>query len=295
MRQLPVLLSLIATMAVAGCTQTGQIIADPGLPTTGAATGDGAFDVATLELHALEDELFSLINEERERAGAGRLTRDPRVDGAARTESARMATEGFLSEEDPEGRFAGERLLERGIFHFGATELVYSLEPGAATDVAQETVAAWLARPVDRARLLDYGAGTEIAGVGISCITGTPASCTVAADLASTFMRVNRTMRKGVAYPFSAYPGDGTSQKEVVMRMDVTATQGVDVLVLEEGELQKFLKNGLYQFVFKEKDTTALETTLSFQPGDVIVIDASKADIWHGPRDINLSLGLTIL
>lgn len=129
----------------------------------------GATDaIATREqsASAVRERLYTLINEERARAGLGRLERDPRLEEIARRHSLDMAGNNFTGHISPTTGGPDDRLRAAGIqfAYFGENV-------GLGYTSAEDIHGGFMDSPGHRKILLDprythYGVGVETRGSG---------------------------------------------------------------------------------------------------------------------------------
>jgi hypothetical protein len=123
-----------------------------------SAMGFAAEDDAAVR--ALEKEIISRTNDERELRGLAALTENEKLRKAALAHSHNMALQRTLSHE-LDGRNADERVKEAGYDYFAVGENVAYNQP-----TAEDVVAEWMSSPGHRANILNKDF-TEI-GVGIA-------------------------------------------------------------------------------------------------------------------------------
>lgn len=97
-------------------------------------------------------EIFSLVNNERVKAGLPALTADPRLDATSVTKCDRMIAGDFFSHTEPNGTGYQELIRTAGIpgLKWGGE----NIEAGVSTDPAQ-IVKYWMDSPGHRATILD--------------------------------------------------------------------------------------------------------------------------------------------
>ncbi|MCR4397211.1 MAG: CAP domain-containing protein, partial [Candidatus Saccharicenans sp.] len=131
-------------------------------------SGDATDAIATREQSAstVREKLYSLINEERARAGLGRLERDPRLEEIAERHSLDMARNNFIGHISPTTGGPDDRLRAAGIqfSHFGENV-------GQGYTSAEDLHRGFMDSPGHRMILLDprythYGVGVETRGSG---------------------------------------------------------------------------------------------------------------------------------
>lgn len=106
--------------------------------------------------------LLQLVNQERERAGVSPVTLNENLSRAAQALADDLAAHGVLSHQDSRGAGLDARLVQAGYIAAVSAELVAG---GRAT--AEQTVADWLANPINRETLLtptvsDAGVGYAV-------------------------------------------------------------------------------------------------------------------------------------
>jgi uncharacterized protein YkwD len=107
-----------------------------------------------------EQQVVALINNERRRAHCPALRVDGKLRAAARSHSADMATNNFISHTGTDGSSATDRMQKAG-YPQGLSELL-----ARGGDNPQAVVRSWSRDKADRAELLDCGA--RAIGVGVA-------------------------------------------------------------------------------------------------------------------------------
>lgn len=129
-------------------------------PTTTAPDPTSAPEVAAAE------QVITLVNEERARAGCAPLVRDDGLTRLAQAHSRDMAERGYFSHDDPEGRTPWDRAAAAGVDNLGGENIAKG-----QTD-AQTVMASWMASDGHRANILNCDFRTI--GVGVHFADGGP-------------------------------------------------------------------------------------------------------------------------
>lgn len=113
-----------------------------------------------------ENEVLSLVNQERAKAGCQPVTADPRLGSLARDYSKDMADRGFFSHTDPDGNSPWDRAKARGIQNMGGENIARGQSD------AKAVMNAWMNSPGHRANILNCDFKTL--GVGAHFAQGGP-------------------------------------------------------------------------------------------------------------------------
>jgi uncharacterized protein YkwD len=97
-----------------------------------------------------EDQVVTLVNQERAKAGCGALTVDARLANAARAHSQDMATRDYFDHNTPEGVDPGKRITNAGYNWQAWGENIAMGQPDPAS-----VMQAWMNSPGHRANILN--------------------------------------------------------------------------------------------------------------------------------------------
>jgi uncharacterized protein YkwD len=97
-----------------------------------------------------EDQVLDLINEERASSGLNALTRDSRLDTAARLHSADMACSNYFAHDSLDGSTPWDRIRRQGYEYWSAAE---NIAAGYATPA--DVVAGWMGSSGHKANILN--------------------------------------------------------------------------------------------------------------------------------------------
>lgn len=111
---------------------------------TTPTTGSGAA--------SYEDQVLTLVNQERAKAGCASLTRDSRLAGAAHAHSADMAANGYFDHTTPAGVTAAQRITNAG---YSWSSMGENIAEGQATPAS--VMQAWMNSSGHRANILNCG------------------------------------------------------------------------------------------------------------------------------------------
>ena len=117
---------------------------------------------------SLEQEIFDLINEEREAEGLPALTRNSKADWVARAHSQDMLDQNYFDHINPNGDSPGQRLIDGGIPWFAYGENI-AWSKGSETGLAELIVLKWMESSGHRANILDErDRGFTETGIGVA-------------------------------------------------------------------------------------------------------------------------------
>jgi len=106
---------------------------------------------------AIELRLFRLVNDARARAGLPALAFSRSLMAATHFHSADMAFAGYLGYDGPAGDSPADRVVRAGLDYRELAENCYRDGSGSLAQLANRTLAQWLARPAYRGNLLSPG------------------------------------------------------------------------------------------------------------------------------------------
>jgi uncharacterized protein YkwD len=123
----------------------------PATATVAAAKRDvSPASVSTNPSAPIQQQVLSLVNQNRRRGGCGDLSLDRRLIRAAYEHAADMARRGYFAHESPNGDRAGDRVEEAG-YHWQR----YGENIARGQDSAYEVVDGWMHSPEHRENILD--------------------------------------------------------------------------------------------------------------------------------------------
>jgi uncharacterized protein YkwD len=116
----------------------------------------------------MEDQVTTLVNAERAKAGCGKLRTDARLHKAARDYSALMANKNFFSHTGPDGSSFVDRVADAGYPRASAAaeNIAYGYRDAAAV------VKGWMGSAGHRANILNCS--HKAVGVGLAYRQSTP-------------------------------------------------------------------------------------------------------------------------
>ena len=139
------------------------------LPSTESGTGSSTAPPAAKDkITTMEDEVTSLINKERAKAGCGAVKTDERMRAAGRAHSGDMAKNNYFSHTGRDGSSFVDRLARAGYPREGAAGENIAYGYGSA----QAVVTGWMNSPDHRKNILNCSAKST--GVGLAYRGNTP-------------------------------------------------------------------------------------------------------------------------
>lgn len=184
---------VVSTFGMAGCEGTtipggdgtaekddGTVNSDPEVDQDKSAgeddtTGDDATvgdDNSVSETEAIENEIFTLINQERTSRGLTALAKNLNVAAVARAHSQDMIDRDFFSHTNPDGDGPADRLVAAGLRWGAYGENIAKILGG--TDLAQEAVTMWMNSTPHRNNILNATLFDETGvGVALDAASGT--------------------------------------------------------------------------------------------------------------------------
>ncbi|MFJ7958949.1 sigma-70 family RNA polymerase sigma factor [Streptomyces sp. NPDC096319] len=131
-------------------TRTTAPAPDPVRTTTRPTSGSGAGSGSGSGSGSTEQEVISLVNAERSKAGCGPLTEHPLLTKAAQGHSDDMAARNFFDHTNPDGDGPGERVTAAGY-----TWSTYGENIAQGQTTAAQVMDSWMNSPGHRANILN--------------------------------------------------------------------------------------------------------------------------------------------
>ena len=140
--------------------------------TAAAACADANVDPGGVTEARVVAATQCLVNAERARRGLGALTRDDRLDVAARRHARDMVARQYFAHRSPEGRHSSDRIRSAGYLASASAWVVGENLAWGTYDRAtpRAIVAAWMASPGHRANILDR----RYRQIGVGLAPGNP-------------------------------------------------------------------------------------------------------------------------
>jgi uncharacterized protein YkwD len=126
---------------------------------------------ADLTISAGESEVVRLLNVERAKAGLVAVRVDSRLTSIARARSADMATKGYFSHVQPDGRSVFDFIAQRGITWYSAGEIIAWNTSATIADSATAARDGWMNSPGHRAIVMS--SDFNYIGIGVAIEAGT--------------------------------------------------------------------------------------------------------------------------
>ncbi|MEV4416487.1 CAP domain-containing protein [Catellatospora sp. NPDC049609] len=159
---------VIAAVTPRGATRPAPATSAPRTPPAGARGPAPRPSPESARVTAMEDQVTSLINRERERAGCPPVHTDERLRAAARRHSADMAQHDYFSHTSRDGSSFVDRVADAGYprRHAAGENIAYGYP------TAESMVDAWMASTGHRSNILNCDA--RATGVGLAYQGRTP-------------------------------------------------------------------------------------------------------------------------
>ncbi len=180
------LLALLTCLALA--------LAAPVASAAGAECANADVDPETVGQAQVIDATLCLVNGQRTSRGLGALTRNGRLDAAARRHSSDMVERRYFAHRSPEGRQPADRIRAAGYLTSATAWVVGENLAWGTYDRAtpRAIVKAWMGSPGHRANMLDR----RYREIGLGVAAGNPVLGNDAgATYATTFGQVARARR----------------------------------------------------------------------------------------------------
>lgn len=171
-------------LALSACTQPAVV--GPAPPTTPAADAQAEWGAQAYQVQqtwrlrlrdylvrrrialAIEAEIFTLVNQERAKAGLTPFSHETAMRNVARLHSIDMAAKNYFAHNSPDGKTPADRLKAASIgFSAWAENIRWVSAPrtGVANDIMYEAGTGWMNSPGHRANILNPNL-TQL-GVGV--------------------------------------------------------------------------------------------------------------------------------
>ena len=121
------------------------------------------------QIKKYRNEIFDLMNYEREKRDIEKLLRSSKLDKIAQEYSERMLKENFYAHTDPQGRNHYDRLQEEKVFYKVATENLDRFLAYSDTNLGEAVVYGWIKSPEHSIAILDEENLWSSVGIGLSC------------------------------------------------------------------------------------------------------------------------------
>jgi uncharacterized protein YkwD len=135
--------------------------------TVALGTGLAVRPAGAQDVSGFADQVLTLVNQERQSAGLGPLTRAPELDQASQQYAQYMGTARFFDHTGPDGSTPPTRIAAAGYKGYTWGENI-----AAGQQTPQAVMDAWMNSPGHRANIL-HSAFKEI-GIGVARVSGSP-------------------------------------------------------------------------------------------------------------------------
>jgi hypothetical protein len=244
-----------------------------------------SFESSKIDTDAVEDEIFDLINTARTRQGIELLKRSHILDEIAKEYSNTMVIEDFYAHTTPEGIDLHDRLNSREIFYFTATEDLNYIEVYSDTNLAKETVDAWIESPSHRVPILDTDDPIiwDSIGIGVSCIDkeweGVDyAFCYVTAEFVGFTTSYQGELKENFLQFMYLYDPDLGLDFSTDITINFESSEKVDLFIVpDEEQFDNIINVIAYDTIDKISNTKSYQDTITILPGYGLIIDASDS------------------
>jgi len=231
------------------------------------------FNASLLDISKLEHEVLDRINKERSASGIKTLKWNDRIAAIARNYSRTLSIQGF-HHKDLEGKDAGDRLRENGIFYTVAAENLYMIEGlNGTVNISETAVEGWLHSPAHRSPIMDRDELFSDTGVGLYCEKKTCYAVMVFAGL----VRAQKIeLDPGYLTFLYLYDPSYPFDFDVPVYVEVDSTEYVNIYIVPDREqYNSFLQNRNYQSSMKSERTKKFSTRVIASKGQGIIIQST--------------------
>jgi uncharacterized protein YkwD len=237
------------------------------------------FDSSKINTSQIENEIFELINEERAKENLIPLKRSSILDKVAREYSQQMIDENFFDHIDLQGRDLHDRLIEKKIFNFMATEDISWSYMDKDKNLAEETVYGWMKSPGHRQPIMARDTIWEHVGIGVKCqdnkIDLIP-ECYVTAEFVAFELNSTGEIKKGYVVSLPVYSEEYGLNFPVNTYLNFKSSNKVKLILVEsEKDFDRYLSRNSIDEVFEKRGIKEYEDTIEIKPGYTFLIDSN--------------------
>jgi|Deesub1362A_J573_1020465.scaffolds.fasta_scaffold01383_15 uncharacterized protein YkwD len=241
------------------------------------------FDTSNLDTSVIEEEIFKLVNEERQKNGVKPLRWNDKIRDIAYTHSEDMAINGYFAHTNKKGEGIEDRLMANKIFFIVPGENLYLIESLDNSfderKIAETVVEGWLKSPGHRSLVLDLDGLYSDAGVGVY-FSG--ADCYVTMDFVSLEFEDEITLdaQYGVFYYLydPSYPFDYDTKVSI----HVESNYPVDIYIVpNQDQFDRYIKGLVFEKIQQYIGTKKLDKEIEAKKGWGLIIGTTnyKTDI----------------
>ncbi len=241
------------------------------------------FDTNKINTSQIEDKIFELINEERAKENLIPLKRSLILDKVAREYSQQMIDENFFDHIDLKGRDLHDRLIEKKIFNFMATEDISWSYMDKDKNLAEETVSGWMKSPGHRQPIIARDTIWEHVGIGVKCqdneidlIT----ECYVTAEFVAFELNSTGEIKRGYVVSLPVYSEEYGLNFPVDIYLNFKSSDKVKLILVEsEKDFDRYISRNSINEVFIKRGIKEYEDTIEIKPGYTFLIDSNDNTI----------------
>ena len=241
-----------------------------------------------LNTEKIEDEIFILINSEREKQGITKLKRSMTLDKVAKDYSDDMAINDFYAHTNPEKQNLHDRLVQRNIFFFAASENLNYIPVFHDTNVSEETVSGWIESPGHRIPILDTNDPIiwDSIGIGVSCVDRedityetTYPVCYVTAEFVAFERHLEDILPKTMVQFIYLYDPDLGLESDTLISIDFSSDEKIDFYIVPDKEqYDRLLYRKSFERIIEKKRIDSYQADLKINPGYGVILDASRSN-----------------
>ncbi|RLG11070.1 hypothetical protein DRN73_06325 [Candidatus Pacearchaeota archaeon] len=234
----------------------------------------------SLKFSETEDEIFLLLNQEREKEGLPPLKRKAILDSIARDYAKEMAENAYFSHTTPQGKDLTDRLIEKNIFHFVANENIAFLQLSPGEDLAEDFVQGWLKSPGHRSTILDRDNIYTHVGIGVYCIQdeGYP-TCYGVTEFVGLELNFGGEIKRNYYSFYKIYSEDYGFSFDVPVTIELNASVVTEFMLVEETkDYDRFLSRNSYNKIFRKIGKNFILDDIIIKPGYGLIIGSTKDD-----------------
>ena len=257
---------------------TGSFIAEAPLQPLPIKESDKP-KVDTLEV---ENRIFELMNEAREKEKIPVLKRNRFLDEMARDYSNEIIETGRYAHINEGGEDLHDRLKHSKLFFSTATEDLGGSYYEENKDMAKELVDGWLSSPSHSSSILDYDYLWNNVGIGVKCGEVTESEEQVVLCYATVeLVGFRREYSDRLWSEYSVFlpileKGSGIDYKPDV-RIDFTSTEAVDIYVVPDYEqFNKVVKDESFSSIVRKNGIKEYHERMVVEPGYGVIINAFR-------------------
>jgi uncharacterized protein YkwD len=245
------------------------------------------FEIDSEYIEKVKDEMFNLMNFEREKKDIVKLIRSYQLEEIAQEYSQKMLEDDFFAHTDSDEKDVYDRLQGKNIFYWTAIEDLSLNSVYSDTNLSEEVVYDWIDSPGHRVPIIDVDKPVtwDNIGLGVSCKKDEENnsyicySVAVFAGLSSE--SINEKLENGYVQYVDLYPEDFGFEYESIAHISFNSSRTSRLLITSDSDnFDKYIGGDeLKGDIWTHSSVKNFEKTLKIYPGYNLLIYANGGDI----------------